>query len=315
LIKKDAPTIEIVTQVLRDHLKSSDFKVERVLSGVSTYVYRVQLGENIFYLRVLPELDMSFAVEIHIHSLLRQNQVQVPEVIHFEHHNEALGMSMMLVREILGSNIEDCPTIEEYGDILFKAGKQIAVINQVRVDGFGWIKRDKEESGNALQGEKGSLQDIIYEFLDKDLFLLSENIFHKDVISQIRSTLHTGTALMLRHPSHLIHGDFDDSHIFSHNGSFTGIIDFGEIQGNSPLYDLGHFKLHDGQRYLGYNYLAEGYNEVRALSYDDQIEIDLWALWVGIRRLGMVYKRTWGRYHDHLIKTLKLQIDRLNKKL
>jgi aminoglycoside phosphotransferase (APT) family kinase protein len=315
LIKKDAPDIDLVRPLLSDHLNSSDLKIERVLSGVSTYVYRVQLGENTFYLRVLPEKDMSFAAEVHVHSLLRQKQVLVPEIIYFEHHNEALGMSIMLVKEILGSTIEDCPSIDEYEDILFKAGKQIAVINQVRVDGFGWIKRGKEECGNILQGEKDSLQENIYEFLDEDLFLLSENVFHKDVISRIRSILNTGTALMVRHPSYLVHGDFDESHIFSHNGNFTGIIDFGEIQGNSPLYDLGHFKLHDGQRYLGYNTLAKGYNEARDLSYDDQIEIDLWALWIGVRRLGIVYKRTWGRYHDHLIKTVKLQLDRLNKKL
>lgn len=318
MIKKDAPNIDLVTQIVSDHLNSRDFKLERVLSGVSTYVYRVQLGENTFYLRVLPEQDMSFAVEVHVHSLLRQKKVQVPEVIYFEHHNEALGMSMMLVKEILGSNIEAYPPIDEYENILFDAGKQIAVINQVRVDGFGWIKRGNEECGNILQGEKDSLQDNIYEYLDEDLFLLSENVFHKDVTSQIRSTLNTGTALMLRHPSCLIHGDFDDSHIFAHNGNFTGIIDFGEIQGNSPLYDLGHFKLHDGQhrqRYLGYTSLAKGYNEVRDLSYDDQIEIDLWALWIGVRRLGIICKRTWGSYHDHLIKTVKLQMDILNKKL
>lgn len=221
----------------------------------------------------------------------------------------------MLVKEIHGSNVEDCSSIDEYEDILFEAGKQIAVINQVRVDDFGWIKRGNNEYGTTLRGEKNSLHEYIYESLDKDLFLLSENIFNKNVTNQIIATLNAGTALMLRHQSYLIHGDFDDSHIFFHNGKFTGIIDFGEIQGNSPLYDLGHFKLHDGQRYLGYNSLAKGYNEVRDLSYDDQIEIDLWALWIGVRRLGSVCKRTWGGYHEHLIKAIKTQMDILNKKL
>lgn len=315
MIKKEAPNIELVTQIVSDLLNAKDFKIERVLSGVSTYVYRVRLGDNTFYLRVLPEQDMSFAIEVHVHSLLREKQVQVPEVIYFEHHNEALGMSIMLVKEVLGSNIEDSPSIDEFENILFKAGKQIAIINQVRVDGFGWIKRGNEECVHILQGEKESLQDTIFEFLDEDLFLLSEKVFHKDVTSQIRSTLNNGTTLMLRHPSYLIHGDFDDSHIFSHNGNFTGIIDFGEIQGSSPLYDLGHYKLHDGQRYSGYKFLSKGYSEVRYLSYDDQLEIDLWALWIGVRRLGIVDKRNWGRYHEHLINIVKLQMDILNKKL
>ena len=120
---------------------------------------------------------------------------------------------------------------------------------------------------------------------------------------------------MTRHESFLIHGDFDDSHIFSHNGRFTGIIDFGEIQGNSPLYDLGYFKLHDGQRHLGFNSLVKGYNEVRELSSNDQLEIDLWVLWIGIRRLVILCKRTWGSYHDHFVKMLKMEMDILNKKM
>lgn len=316
LIKKDVPNIELVKQIVSDCLHSTAFKIERVLSGVSTYVYRIQLGEHTFYLRVLPEQDMSFGVEVHVHSLLRQKEVSVPEVIYFEHHNEVLGMSIMLVKEIPDKNVEDFSSKDQYEDILFNAGKQIAVINQVSVDGFGWIKRVNEQGGTVLRGEKNSLHEFIYECLDRDLFLLSENIFTDHFTSQITNTINTGASLLLRHPSSLIHGDFDDSHIFSHHGKFTGIIDFGEIQGNSPFYDLGHYKLHDGQqRFLGFNSLSQGYNEIRALSYEDQIEIDLWALWVGVRRLGMVYNRTWGSYHDFLIKMIKIQMDLLSKRV
>jgi hypothetical protein len=78
--------------------------------------------------------------------------------------------------------------------------------------------------------------------------------------------------------------------------------------------------LHDGQpgqRYFGFNFLVKGYSEVRELSYYDQLEIDLWAIWIGIRRLGSActLKRTWGSYHDHLVKFVKIEMDILNKKL
>jgi aminoglycoside/choline kinase family phosphotransferase len=160
LIKNDAPNIDLVIQKVSDCLNSTDFKIERVLSGVSTYVYRIQLAENTFYLRILPELDMSFGVEVHVHSLLREKEVQVPEVIYFEHLNKDLGMSLMLVKEIPGTTINDCLSLDEYEDVLFEAGKQIAVINQVKVNGFGWIKRDNEEyETTTLRGEKNSLHE------------------------------------------------------------------------------------------------------------------------------------------------------------
>ncbi|MBP1993053.1 phosphotransferase family protein [Paenibacillus eucommiae] len=317
MIKNDAPNIELVLQLVRDCLNSKSFKLERVFSGVSTYVYRIQFGEDILYLRILPEQGLSFGVEVYVHSLLRQKEVQVPEVIHFEHFNETIGMSMMLVKEICGSNVKDCSSVDEYEGVLFEAGKQLAIINQVKVDGFGWIKRGEEEYGTTLRGEKNSLYDYIYEFLDEDLALLSKQVFSKSDISQITSFFSSGIELMLRHKASLIHGDFDDSHIFQQAGKYTGIIDFGEIQGNSPLYDLGHFKIHDGQyqRYYGYNSLARGYDEARHLSSNDRLEIDLWALWIGIRRLGAVCKRTWGSYHEHLIKAIKIEMDLLSKKL
>jgi aminoglycoside phosphotransferase (APT) family kinase protein len=122
---------------------------------------------------------------------------------------------------------------------------------------------------------------------------------------------------MARHEAHLAHGDFDDSHIFCFHGVFTGIIDFGEIQGSSPLYDLGHYKLHDGQRFLGFDTLSKGYSDIRKLTRDDQLEIDLWAIWIGMRRIGNVcrQKRIWNKWHDHVVKTIRMEVEILSKKL
>ncbi|WP_028550792.1 phosphotransferase family protein [Paenibacillus sp. UNC451MF] len=316
LKKNDAPPIDLVEQIANESLNKTVKTIERELSGGSTYVYRLQFEDDTLYLRILPEEDWSFAAEVQVHSLLRERGVLVPKVTFFASHPRILGMSFMIVEEIHGANVINCGSKDMYDNILMQAGKQIAVINQVRVDGFSWVKRDNDESGVPLRGEKISLHDYLYEFLDKYLVVLSQNGFNQMEISQIKSLLNTGTALMGRHEPCLAHGDFDDSHIFSHNGAFTGIIDFGEIQGSSPLYDLGHFKLHDGQydpNRQGFRSLAMGYNEVRELSHDDQLEIDLWALWIGVRRLGRV--RKWCRYHDHLLKTVKIEMELLGNKL
>jgi len=312
LIKHNAPSMEDVIQVVRECLGSTDFEVERVFSGASTYVYRAHHMGKLFYLRVLPEKDMSFGVEVYLHRLLRQADVQVPEVIHFEPRHDLLGMSIMLVTEIPGSDASECLSAEMYANLMKDAGRQIARINQIEVDGFGWIVRGGASCELALRAEKGELQDVIDAFLDEDLSVLAERVFSLGDTSRIRGLLREGAVLMTRHPSRLVHGDFDDSHIFQQGGEFTGIIDFGEMQGSSPLYDLGHFKLHDGQRYQGFHALAAGYNEVRVLTSDDHLEIDLWALWIGVRRLGMIINRPYGGYHEHLIRTVKHEIQRIH---
>jgi hypothetical protein len=154
ILKKEAPPINLVKQTAKDRLPVAAERIERVLTGASTYVYRVLSGESTSYLRLLPEQANSFGVEVYVHNLLRQKGVQVPEVIYYEHSNKSLGMSMMLVTEIPGSDVGICTTEEVYCNILFHAGTQLAAINQVKVDGFGWIRREAREPGAALRGEK-----------------------------------------------------------------------------------------------------------------------------------------------------------------
>lgn len=308
-----APQVEAVRSFINERLHAGDYRIERVLNGVSTYVYRVGHGDETFYLRILPEQDMGFGVEVHVHQLLLQKGVRVPEVISFENHHEALGMSVMLVREIPGSSAGDGVTLGEYESILREAGRQLALINQVPVDGFGWVRRGRDERITGLRGEKISMDEYVYEHLAEDLHFLSGNLLPAVEATRILQLLGRGAALMSRHEAKLAHGDFDDSHIFQQAGRYTGILDFGEIQGSSPLYDLGHFLLHDGQRYSGFHALIEGYRDVTFLAAEDLLEIDLWALWIGMRRLGIVGRRSSGGYVEYLLRAVRKALAAIGK--
>ena len=46
-------------------------------------------------------------------------------------------------------------------------------------------------------------------------------------------------------PSRLAHGDFDATHIYQRDGLYTGVIDFGEMRGAEPHYDLAYFLVQD----------------------------------------------------------------------
>ncbi|WP_282940255.1 aminoglycoside phosphotransferase family protein [Paenibacillus sp. RC67] len=244
-------------------LSIRDFHLVRVLRGSSTYVYRVQTGGETLYVRILPEIGMSFGVEVHVHSLLRLRNLHVPEVIYFEPRHEALDMSLMVVKEIVGSSVRDCTLKNDYEAVLFEAGKQLALIHEVKVDGYGMIRREWTEPGTELNGEKHSMHEYLFGHLDDNLSLLSEPIFTQQETTQIANLIQSGSSLMLRHKPHLIHGDFDDTHIFQESKKYTGIIDFGELEGNSPFYDLGYYKLHEGQNgvFRGFRRLLEGYKK------------------------------------------------------
>ena len=69
----------------------------------------------------------------------------------------------------------------------------------------------------------------------------------------------------------LAHGDLDVTHIYCEGASYTGIIDFGELRGAEPEFDLGHFLLHDCETNpisLFAHYLA-GYRDASPGALDD----------------------------------------------
>ncbi len=309
LIDKEAPSEELVKQIVNGFFKEF-VDLERVRKGTSTYVYRVRAGSESYYLRICSELQASFAAEVQVHEKLIAAGVNVPKVVHFEQKNELIGLSLMIVGEIPGSDVE---TTNLHGErsrkqVLVDAGKQIAMINQVTVDGFGEIRPDVHA---RLTAKFKTFREYCYENLSRDISALAGYNFSDHERKVVRDFLETGFQFMNNEGPHLVHGDFDLSHIFHREGKYTGIIDFGDIQGSGLLYDLGHFKVHDVIG--GTELLLTGYDEVRQITPQDYLIVTLWALFVGVRRLGMIYDRPKNAYHDHLTNALRAMLDELNQ--
>src|SRR6266567_2880100 len=112
---------------------SAPKRVERVMEGVSTYVYRIAYRNEVFYLRILPEEDASFAPEAAVHARLRKMQVKVPEVIYFEDQHEALRRSVMVTTETKGRPLSQSPSLSEdmLNSLLIEAGRDLARINSI----------------------------------------------------------------------------------------------------------------------------------------------------------------------------------------
>lgn len=257
--------------------------VERVSKGWSTYVYRIAAGSGTYYLRFLPE-DASFAAEALAHRILLDKGVSVPRVLGFERKDRATGLSIMLTAEMPGVSMDDGWPGDGAADILREAGRQIALVHEVPVDGFGWIDRT---SHDMLKGVKPTFQDYFGEFLYADLKALERYEFTDGERARIADLMEEGRRLLDVRDAVLVHGDFDISHIFHSGGRYTGLIDFGEIRGNSRLFDLATFTLFDGPPdRTAYSRLFEGYREVAPLSSEDLYAVEIMGLSIAVRFLG-----------------------------
>lgn len=64
-----------------------------------------------------------------------------PAVVAMEHQNLDTGLSLMITEEIPGDSVQDLEPGESLPGILQEAGRQLALLHQVPVEGFGWIDR------------------------------------------------------------------------------------------------------------------------------------------------------------------------------
>ncbi len=292
--KNSPPNIQVVTREIQRLLPQlSISSIERVEEGVSTYVYRIHSNNEIFYLRLLPEVGASFAPEVYVHQLLRAKGVKVPEVVYYEHYNEVLQQSLMLSTEIKGTHLGNCSSLEDQKAILREAGRDLALIDSIPVKHFGWIRRDYDEV-KQLEAEFPTLRALIYEHLENDLLLLEKSrILRSSDVAAISSILERNDVWLNEEQAWLAHGDFDVTHIYQKNDHYTGIIDFGEIRGANLFYDLGHFCMHDGETLpnLVLPYLLEGYKEVIALPQDYELRLRFSSLFIAIRRLAHITKK------------------------
>lgn len=269
--------------------RATRLAVEFVAEGVSTHVYRIRRADNgeVFYLRVLPEEGASFAPKARVHALLRERGARAPEVVYVEDRNDVLGRAVMVTTEIKGRHIGHRRADAEIHRALVEGGRDLAIINSIPVEGFGWIKREGE-TGDRLEADRPSYRAFALDHLADDLALLGAYALGAREVGTIGRVIERHAALLGRTDARLAHGDFGVTHIYQQDGRYTGIIDFGEIRGADPLYDLGHVALHDGEtlpaRVLPY--LLEGYQTLTPLPPDYERRLHLASLLIGVKALA-----------------------------
>lgn len=136
-------------RALVDRLLGAACTIERTAEGTSTQVYRLRRGAETFYLRAAEERAASLAPEALAHDMLYARGVHVPAVVHFEPFDEPLQRSLLVTTKIRGESLLAQPVDEMTAAIMRAAGRDLAAINSVPVEGFGWVRRDHGASGGT----------------------------------------------------------------------------------------------------------------------------------------------------------------------
>lgn len=271
--------------------------IERMREGVSTEVYRISHAHEVFYLRILPEVNASFAPEVYVHTLLSTRGVHVPQVIYFEHLHPGLQRSVMITTEIPGNAIGYGAHDDDVRPIIRAAGQALARVNAIAVDGFGWVLRDQSRVDH-LQAEYATYAEWLQQHVAAPFAVLGQaNVLSLADVATIGLVMAESLKLFGDEPSVLAHGDFDVTHIYQQSGQYTGMIDFGEIRGANRFYDLGHFQIENADLLPD---LLAGYTEISLLPSDAMRRILAMSILIAARRVGRRLARSGDMYAPDL---------------
>ncbi len=180
-------------------------------------------------------------------------------------------------------------------------------INSVPVAGFGWVQRDSPET-KQLRAQWPTYRAFALEWWVADLAYLAEHTLSTEQVAMLERLISQYDVYLNSEDGCLAHGDFDITHIYQDAGRYTGIIDFGEIQGANPWYDLGHFHMRDREQHSFQleSALLRGYGDITSLPSDCEWRIRFTSMLINVRALARsLQKRPPNRYTQHQIEVLQ----------
>jgi aminoglycoside phosphotransferase (APT) family kinase protein len=272
---------------------------QRTPDGLCTQVYRLRRGRETFYLRLAEEAQENLQTDAELLRQLRQLGVRVPEPVHVEPFDPALGRSVLITTEIHGVPLEQVSVRSGATAALQEAGADLALLGQYPVKGFGWVQR---RGPGPLQARLDTYGSFVVDGLPPRHTWPGPlaAVFSTETLDAIERLIEQEIARPVPDAT-LAHGDVSLAHIFVQRGVYTGLIDFGEIRGADPLLDLGFFQL-NAPDVLGVPLLPallEGYQRVQPLPPDHLESIRRSAVVHGLAELCGWLRPDRGIPHDH----------------
>jgi len=233
---------EVIFDVVKEVLNKEVVSKTKIIAGEANEVYDAELSDNSHVIIRISRANKSeFEQERWAIEKCRRVGVPVPEVLFIKHLDIGGESLHFCIQEKLeGSPLErgdiDFHSFSEERKkkIIFQAGEILSKIHSIKTYGFGEI--DKEG-----KGEFKTLADLMGEHIEQEeefLSIAKEINFDVEAMKKIFRILKEKNNLSLNIESSLNHNDFGPKHIMIKDDKITGILDFGEVCGHSPVNDF-----------------------------------------------------------------------------
>ncbi|OQA52653.1 MAG: Phosphotransferase enzyme family protein [candidate division WS2 bacterium ADurb.Bin280] len=279
-------TKRVLSKDLNERVKSLDF-----ISSGESLTYSVDLGEKRNYLKIGKEgRSSNFVFEAHALKLLNNHAANVSTPIDY-------GSDYLLQSEVKGESINDKPKLFLKQCIYDDLAKDLNKFYSLNFDKFGRVGL------NGNTGKEFCNWEDFFDEIDIWVHEISKNdLVERSLVDYLyKIWISSKWKIAKISEPHLVHGDFCLDHIYSSDGQYSGIIDFGDSFAGDPLMDLAYFKYKEITKDYGaktYKLLIDAYSKFRKFSKHEKDLVDLYMIYWGLRRVheamgdGLILKFT-----------------------
>lgn len=224
-------------------------------------------------------------------------------------------ISFQVIEKINGNTISffinDNPLKED--KMVFEMGKTLASLHKIKVNGFGPFDNDKAKTGN-LEGLHKTLKQAVVAGLSENLErIVKYKLITADTAQNIKD-LYATTNLLNDEQAVLVHNDFADWNLLTDGETITGILDWDECVGGTPIEDIACWSLFFSPERM--KKFLDGYFSITPKFIDFEKKLNLFQLRYVISKMALRVKRSSydnSEFLKNLIENGRLYLDKLLK--
>ena len=220
----------------------------------------------------------------------RELGAPAPRVLATDLGREIYPRNFIIVEKVPGVPLLEIDAgPEERRRLIREAGWAIRAVHEIGVPGFGLLQEPTYLRNAQVRGEYETWEEQVNGTLASAIPALRSGGGWDDVAGDRLDRLISDHAdfLELGPVGHLLHGAFDPSRVFVHNGKIAGLVGFSERMSGDPAWDLGGFLIGN---IADTRHLLEGYEADKEQAATFEVTIPLYG---GLQAISAA-----GRAHE-----------------
>ena len=253
---------EVINRVVKEGSGLEVVAKAKIVAGEANEVYDITTSdEQHVILRISPHGHPDFQQEIWAINEAEKVSVPVPKIILVKYIKvEGEERSMCLMEKLEGEPLErggiDFGKLNQnlQRDLIRQGGEILSRIHSIKTQGMGWII-------GAGKGQYGSSDELIDHLVGKrnqfELVADAEGL-ERAQIGQALDIIDSFRDWYRGVKPRLNHGDYSHKHFMMKDNRITGILDWGGVRSDTPIYDIAMWDYWFGE-YIPTEWLKEGY--------------------------------------------------------